>query len=156
MTSAKPIPDVDDLEFAAYWRFCERSQLAVVLCRACGTKRWPPRPLCPRCSSDDAEWTAVPGFGKIYSWTTVGRSVVPGFEDELPYVVVIVELDDEPGLRFLGNLLDAAGERLQVGMGVEVDFTRRGDIALPQWRPVRDDTIVSDVQDPTEPSPYRD
>lgn len=57
----------------------------------------------------------------------------PGFAEDVPYVVVIVELEDEPGIRLLGNLLGSRGERLAVGLPVEVEFVP-GEVTLPQWR----------------------
>lgn len=79
------------------------------------------------------DWVPVAGIGTIHSWTTVRRAATRGFEAEVPYVVAIVELDDEPGVRFLGNLLISDSEFLEVGMSVEVEFTVRAGVSLPQW-----------------------
>ncbi len=47
----------------------------------------------------------------------------PGFAAEVPYAVVLVELDD--GGRMLTNVVDCPLERLRVGLPVEVTFERR-------------------------------
>ena len=51
-------------------------------------------------------------------------------------MVALVELDDQPGLRMLTNLVDIAeGTDLFCGMNVQVVFEDRGDVTLPQFRP---------------------
>lgn len=133
MAIPKPLPDPDDPDYAPFWQHAARSELAILRCSFCGVKRWPPRPACARCHSTAKDWVSVRGVGTIYSWTTIGRPMHPGFAQDVPYVVVIVELDDEPGIRLLGNLLDSSGEDLGIGLPVEVEFVA-GEMTLPQWR----------------------
>lgn len=133
MAEPKPLPDIHDPDYAPFWEHASQFELAVVQCLACQAKRWPPRPACARCHSTASTWAVVQGAGSIYSWTTINRPMHPGFADDVPYVVVIVELDDEPGIRFLGNLLGSTGEGLTVGAPVHVEFVP-GEVTLPQWR----------------------
>jgi uncharacterized OB-fold protein len=59
----------------------------------------------------------------------------PGFEDRLPYAVLVVELDEETGLFTVGNLLDCPIDEIDIGMRLEVAWEElTGDITLPQWR----------------------
>ena len=75
------------------------------------------------------------GRGVIYSYSIVDRPLHAGFVDALPYVVVLVELADQPGLRILTNLVDVPeGTSLSCGMPVEVVFEDRGGVMLPQFR----------------------
>jgi uncharacterized OB-fold protein len=53
----------------------------------------------------------------------------------LPYIVGLVELDEQPGLRMLTNIVEAAPADLEVGMAVEVTFEDRGAVTMPQFRP---------------------
>ncbi len=132
----KPLPDVQAVDFAPYWRGCREGKLMVLGCRSCGTRRWPPRPMCPECNSLEFDWVEVRGRGRIFSWTTVGRAMLPGFENDVPYAVVIVELEESPGIRFIGNVLDARPEDLRIDMPMEVVFeTVAEGITMPFWRP---------------------
>jgi hypothetical protein len=62
--------------------------------------------------------------------------VLPAFRDEVPYAVVLVELDEDPGLRLLGNLRACAPAEIQAQMPVEVVFEDAAtDVTLAHWRP---------------------
>ncbi|ANI40858.1 hypothetical protein MVAC_00430 [Mycolicibacterium vaccae ATCC 25954] len=71
----------------------------------------------------------------IYSYAKVDRPLHAGFVDALPYLVALVELDEQPELRILTNLVDVAeGTTLSCGMAVEVVYEQRGAVTLPQFR----------------------
>ena len=52
-----------------------------------------------------------------------------------PYVVAIVELDDEPGVRVTSNIFGCEAEAVYIGMPVIVDFEDWGDVSIPIFRP---------------------
>ena len=53
-----------------------------------------------------------------------------------PYVVAIVELVEQPGLRFLTNVVGCRPDTVRRGLRVEVCFDRIAeDIWLPVFRP---------------------
>jgi len=54
-----------------------------------------------------------------------------------PYVVAIVELDDEPAVRLTTNVVDCPIDEVRIGLPVEVTFERRDDVWIPLFRPVR-------------------
>ena len=66
---------------------------------------------------------------------------MPAFAAEAPYNAVIVELEDDPAIRFVGNLVTSAdgpiGEvdpaTIVIGEPVEVVFHRIDDVSLPRW-----------------------
>jgi uncharacterized OB-fold protein len=66
----------------------------------------------------------------VYSWTVVERQFSAAFP--VPYTIVIVELDDAPGVRLVGHL--PGRPRLTAGTALRADFEQRGDAALPRWR----------------------
>lgn len=75
------------------------------------------------------------GRGTVHTFTIVHHSVHPVTAGSLPYVLVLVQLDEGP--RVLTNLRDAQPDRVHVGMPVEVIFEDLNDaITLPQFRPV--------------------
>jgi uncharacterized OB-fold protein len=57
---------------------------------------------------------------------------VPGFTP--PYGVAVIELDEQPGLLTVGNVLDCPLEELSIGMPVQVTFEDLSEsVTLPQW-----------------------
>jgi uncharacterized OB-fold protein len=132
--SVIPLPRPTTLS-RPHWDGCREGVLRVQRCRACGGFVFIPQPVCTSCQSGHLEWVASPGRGRIYSYTTVWRPQRPEFE--VPYTVVIVELDE--GWHMLSNLIECASEEIRVGLRVEVTFRRMSDeIALPLFRPARE------------------
>jgi len=84
------------------------------------------------------EWAKVSGRGKVYSWFVVHYATHPDFVDEVPYAVVLVELDEQANVRIPSNMVDCKIEDIRAGMPVEVVFEDvTGEISLPKFRPVR-------------------
>jgi uncharacterized OB-fold protein len=57
--------------------------------------------VCRQCTSQDLETVELKGSGKICTFTTV-YVAAEGRESEVPYIIVMVELDEGPWL--MGNL----------------------------------------------------
>ena len=129
----KPLPRIDE-ESRGYWEALARHELYFQRCRDCGTKRFYPRALCPRCLSSATEWVRASGWGTVYSFTVTHQNQAPGFREELPYVLAIVELDE--GVRMMTNVVGCAPDAVRVGMRVEVVFDDvTAEITLPKFRP---------------------
>ena len=75
------------------------------------------------------------GLGTVYTFAVVRQAFDPAFLSEVPYVVALVELDEQPGLLVLSNIVDVDREAVEIGMRVEVTFEDRGDHVVPQFRP---------------------
>lgn len=99
-TPAKPIPHPNELS-RPYWEAAAQGQLVLQCCTACGKIRHYPRRLCGACWSDAIEWKPSLARGRIHSWTVAHHAFHPAFADELPYVLVTVDLDE--GVRALGR-----------------------------------------------------
>ena len=112
----KPTPDTQP-----FWDAVKRHELMLPKCKACGQLHYFPRPFCPHCFSWDLEWVRCSGKGKLYSFL-INHRPAPGFEEETPYVIAVVELDEGP--RMLSNLIDIepTPEAVQVDMPVEILF----------------------------------
>lgn len=113
--------------------------LAVQTCESCGTRQHPPEEICHVCGSMTFSTTPIPPEGTVHSFTVVHHPVHPSLETVVPYTVVLVSLDAEPGLRVVGNLLDEAAGDVSIGMPVQavwVDRTAEDGttVRLPQWR----------------------
>ena len=130
----RPVPVPDDRS-APYWNAAAQDSLVITRCQTCRRYSHPPDVVCPHCGEDaaNAAFEAVPGTGRLRSWTVIHQSFIPGFET--PYVVVDVELDEVDGVRLIGRLLDGGADSLDVDTPVEVAFERLGGaMAVPAFR----------------------
>jgi uncharacterized OB-fold protein len=125
-----------DVHTAAYWEGAARHQLLIVRCAACGFFIHPPRQMCPRCLSEAVRPVTVSGRGRVYSYSIMHNRGNPGFDEALPYAVVVVELDEQPGLFMISNLLNCPLDQITIGMAVRVVFERAASgVTLPQFEP---------------------
>ena len=123
MTTTRPVP-VPDAESQPFWDATAEHVLKVAKCARCGALALPPEMVCPHCGSTDPAFafTPVSGRGAVRSWTVVRQSFLPGFDDDLPFVLVDVELEEQAELRLIGRLLDGVDAPLQLGDRVEAAF----------------------------------
>ena len=132
--SARPVP-VPDAQSEPYWDAAARHQLVAARCSACGRFSVPPDVVCAHCGDPTAhfDWEPLKGTGVIRSWTVMHQSFVPGFDD-LPFVLVDVELDDQADLRTIARLLDGPTVPLRLGDPVTVVFEDIApDISIPAF-----------------------
>jgi uncharacterized OB-fold protein len=130
----KPLPRIDE-ESKGFWEACQRHELYVQRCGACGALRYYPRALCPTCLSDQVDWVRCSGKGTIYTFTATHQNQAAGFRDNLPYVMAYVELDE--GVRMLSNIVGCDADAVRIGMRVEVTFEdATEDVTLPKFKPV--------------------
>lgn len=130
----EPVPDRFSLP---YWQHAREGRLAFQRCADCRSFQHPPGPLCRSCGGRDLDFEPVSGRGKVYTYTVTYHHVVPGFE-EVPYVVAMIEMEEQPGLRVLSNVLGVGPESVRVGLEVEVRFEDLpGGLRLPQFTPRR-------------------
>jgi uncharacterized OB-fold protein len=72
------------------------------------------------------------GRGLVYSWTVVHQALHPAFVDEVPYAIILAEMEE--GVRLIARLrkADKTDGRLALGAPVLVDFESVAtDMALP-------------------------
>jgi uncharacterized OB-fold protein len=78
------------------------------------------------------------GTGTVYSFIVVHQATLPGFGQEVPYVVAWIELSEQEGLKMVSNVIGCKPQEVTVGMPVEVAFDEvTPEITLPKFRPVR-------------------
>lgn len=135
---AKPVPVPDELS-EPFWSAAARHELAMQRCLGCDHLAYPPTVVCRSCRADppDFEWSTVSGRGRLKTWTVMRDAFLPAFLDEVPYVVGDIELDEQPGLRMVAQVIGLDLGDLRLGTPVEVSFEDLGDgLALPYFRPV--------------------
>jgi uncharacterized OB-fold protein len=130
---AKPIP-VPTPETQPFWDGCAVGELRIQRCVDCGQPYFYPRPVCPSCGSTNVEWFTASGDATLYSYV-INHRPAPGFEDEAPYAIAVVQLAEGP--RMMTNIVGVPNtpEELVLDMPLRVTFEDRGEIRLPQFRP---------------------
>ena len=103
-------------------RIPERYKLIGNTCTTCNANFFPPRAVCPTCRrKGKIKPFEFSGNGKIYSFTEI-HAAPAGFENQVPYVMAIVELDE--GTRCTGQIVDATKDDLKIGDPVEGTFRK--------------------------------
>jgi uncharacterized OB-fold protein len=142
MVAEWPLPATDEEEDRQFWEHTNAGRLAIQMCSDCGRLRHPPRPMCPWCRSTKREWKVLSGKGTVWSYVIPHPPLLPAFMPWAPYNVIIVELDEDPTIRLVGNLVTSAdGEineidphQIQIGEPVEAVFARMADdCSLVRW-----------------------
>jgi uncharacterized OB-fold protein len=108
-----------------FWReISNRYNLIGTKCGNCNKALFPPRYLCPNCRRiGKLEPYKLSGKGKIVTFTVI--YVAPnGFEDQAPYALAIIELDEGP--RLTAQVTDCDPNQIKIGDRVEMVFRRIG------------------------------
>jgi len=118
----------------AFWRACRAGRLEFTRCVPCGWLIHPSRPICPRCHGRNLDVAQVSGRARLHSYTINHQAWFPG--QPVPYVIGLVELEEQAGLRLTTNIVNCALEQLAIGMPLRVLFEIvNDDVALPLFDP---------------------
>ncbi len=129
----KPLPTMSG-ETRPFWDGCRRGELLIQKCIGCGEYQFYPRGICANCWSTDIEWVKTSGKGKIWAFTVTYQNRTPGFAEEVPYVVALVELEE--GVKMFTNVIGCDPKEVRADMPVEVTFVHATDqISIPYFRP---------------------
>lgn len=135
MAGRKPLPHPDDPMTVEYFEHCSAGKLCFQRCTSCRTWRHVPRIQCAKCSSPDWEWAQSTGRGKLFSWTVCHQAMHPGFADEVPYAVAVVELEE--GVRMVAGLRGVPLDTLSLDLPLQVTFEDAGEgVSLPYFTSV--------------------
>jgi uncharacterized OB-fold protein len=93
--------------------------------------------VCDACQSQRLTFVPVSGRGRIYSYAVMHQPNIAGFEQEIPYLNLLVELEEQPRLFMVSYLPMSAQAKVRISAAVEAHFeTVNTEITLPQFRPV--------------------
>lgn len=110
------------MEVPRHWRLRkQRYGLIGEVCPHCDAKIFPPRDVCPECGGEAKNVFQFSGRGEVYSFTTI-YDPPSGFEEQAPYTVALVKLEEGPLVT--AQLTDVDGEKVEIGAPVEM-VTRR-------------------------------
>jgi uncharacterized OB-fold protein len=130
----KPIPFPDNVT-SAYWDAAGENKLLIQQCIDCGTRQFFPQSYCRNCLGENIEWIEASGKGKVYTFTIVKRPPTARFQEDVPYVVALIELEE--GVRMMSNVVEIYPDDVRVDMPVEVVFDKiTSAISLPKFRPI--------------------
>jgi uncharacterized OB-fold protein len=127
----KPLPAIDALN-RPFWQQAKAGRFVLQFCAHCEHACYPPNPMCPKCMSTELEWRPASGRGVLKSWAVFHRAYWPAFEDDIPYTVCLVRLEEGP--LFVANFAKGMKAPPKVGASVRVVFEPvTEEITLPQF-----------------------
>jgi len=127
----RPLPNVTEMN-QHFWRGGADGRLHILRCADC--ERWihPYAARCPACGGSRISAQPVSGRGAVVGFTVNHQPWTAGVE--VPYVVAVVELEEQADLRLMTNLPDTPIEAVRLGLPVEVYFEACGGIFVPLFR----------------------
>ena len=133
----QPLPDPVS---AGFWESASRGELAIQRCAGCHRFQHPPQPFCRACRSAEVGFERVSGQAQLWSWTVTHHNVLPGFAPAMPYVTIVAELVEQPGLFLLSDLIGREhAVTLRLGAPLRAVFPQPADggPVLPQFEASR-------------------
>ncbi len=118
----------------AWWKRVNAGESVVQKCESCASLQMYPRRRCIQCGSDKLGVAPVSGKGKLYTFTTVLRNAPSEFQQQLPYTLGVVLLDEGP--RLLTRIIDCPQDKLVCDMAVQWKLAKIGERMLPCFGPV--------------------
>ena len=132
------LPTLDDLNR----RWFTAGAITIQCCDDCAELQHPPEEICCGCQSTKLGWRECKGDGKVESVAVVAHPLRPSLADHVPYAVVVVSLDDAPGVNVIGNVINIPAREVSIGQSVRAVFQRVQDaeadvvLQIPQWEVV--------------------
>jgi len=127
------------LTFKDYNEALKQNKILGLKCGSCGNVNVPPCVVCCKCGSSELDTCELKGSGTIQTYTVI--KVAPeNREPEVPYIIVLVELEEGPWI--MGNLGGVKPEEVTMAvMGKKVTMEKAsvyagdkyswGDLARP-------------------------
>lgn len=132
-TAEPPLPRITP-DTGFFWTSGADGVLRIQRCPETGTWIHPPRPDC----GPNGEFTPVPtpvcGLGTVFSYTVNHQPFLPAVQP--PYILAIVELDEQEGLQLMTRIVDCDPGEVHIGQRVQVVFEQYDEIFLPCFQPV--------------------
>jgi uncharacterized OB-fold protein len=136
MPKPSPIPDEVSKPF---WDACNERRLIIQTCAQCDRMQYPPEKTCIACgSSAHLTWREVKGMGRIHGYCVMHDSRVKLLQERQPFNIAVIELEENPQIKFFSHLPGTPPDEVPVGAPVKVEFeaTFNGQL-VPEWRVVQ-------------------
>lgn len=119
------LPELND-DNRAFWAGGSTGRLLVQFCQRCSRWQHPAESSCRDCGGVVVA-KPTSGLGRVFTYTINWHPFNP--EVPVPYVIAIVQLDEQDDLRLVTNIVDCEPDAVQLGMVVEVRFERQNATA---------------------------
>jgi len=116
---SKPLPLINERS-RPFWNAAKDKILQLPQCKYCLHIRSQFEDFCPKCGSELFTWKTLSGNGIIWSNCIFYQKYFPEFEEDLPYGVIMVELDEGP--RLISNIINQGQAEIKVGLRVKAYF----------------------------------
>ena len=127
-----------DRDNIAHYRGMLAGRLLINRCAACDYWVYPHRPLCPRCLSWEVRAKEVSGRGKVFMFTLIHQLREPGGRLREPLAAAAVELEEQPGLRYLARIVNCPSDRIAADMTVRLTWIKSdGSVDMPAFEPAQ-------------------
>ena len=129
---------IPDQLTAPFWEAANDSKLVIQKCSKCDRFQHPPAQECGQCgSAGELTWEEVSGKGRLYNYGVVHDCPIRLLQDDQPFNVAVVMLDEDPGIQMYSHLPGTPVDDVPVGADVEVVFedTANGQ-KVPEWKVV--------------------
>lgn len=127
------LPKLDE-QNTPFWTGGEHGELRFWRCQACRWWLHPAGPRCPACLAKELEVEPASGRATVHTFTINHQAFMPG--PDLPFVIAVVELPEQAGLRLTTNIVGIPPEDVRIGMEVEVVFEHHDDVWIPLFQPI--------------------
>lgn len=124
MDLTKPLPQPTPTS-KPFWDALRDETVLLQQCDDCSSWIFYPRTHCSNCLSPSLTWKEVSGAGRLYSYTVARQPTAPHFQDEVPQLIAIVELD--VGIKLTSTLTEVDLDSINIGMRLKPFFDHRGD-----------------------------
>jgi uncharacterized OB-fold protein len=129
----RPLPEPTTETSRPIWEGAKRGELLLQHCTACDADQYYPRPSCLACGSHALELRPASGRGTVFSYAVAHRPTHPAFDDMVPMVIALVDLEEGP--RMTTNIVDCEPGQVRIGAAVELAFEDLEDGSkLPVFR----------------------
>ena len=134
---ARMLPSIDEHN-RAFWTGGRDGRLLIAWCAGCELWVQPPTADCPQCAGE-LHARPISGRGTVFTYTVNHQPFNPTVP--VPYVIAIVELEEQADLRIATNIVDCEPDSVYVGLPVEVRFQRQdtdgASVFVPVFAPRR-------------------
>jgi uncharacterized OB-fold protein len=128
----KPLP-APDADSAAFWRGMRDGVLLLQHCGDCGNVQYYQQAMCRECGGENLAHRAASGRGKVHSFSVVHRAPGPAFKADVPYAVLLVELEEGP--RMISTYTGGKPDDVVFDMAVTLVCEKVSDeITLPRFK----------------------
>lgn len=129
----RPLVEADERS-QEFFDGAARGALVIQRCDDCGLWQNLDTRFCANCMSENLTWTDASGNAHVHMFGVMHQLYHPGFKDEIPYNIAVVELDEGP--RIQTNIVGVPNEQIKVGMKVKAVFEQISDTTfVPKFAP---------------------